>query len=74
MKNKVSGPKMQEDGAKVTLPDCIDLKTEKDHEELKEFISSIVRATQDNCLELLANKVARDNATLAELVKKLGGP
>lgn len=74
MKNKkaeLKGPGT-ETSKNIELPDCVVIHTEKDSIDFKNFVSTVVEATNKNALDIIAHFVEKQNIAMAELVRKLG--
>ncbi len=68
----ILGPAIKNDNVDLNLPECVQFKTDKDVEEFKAFVASVIKAANENALDQLAEFVTQQNNAMTQLVKKLG--
>ena len=68
----IIGPAPPNPGEAMEIPECVQFKTQKDQEDFKVFVEKVVKATNNNCKDLIAEFIQQQNAAMTRLVKKLG--
>lgn len=69
---KLLGPGLENvnNNIKIDFPDCINIKSAKDEKDIKEFLTAIITAANNNCINLINEYAAKQNENVSELIKK----